>query len=152
MRRGASLTRSCGLKRTRLKRRKALKRSGPLKRKSTLRSKTSKSGTGKTSEQLRAWRSQPRRCLVCGLFPCDPHHRVPQSRPQDLPTGLDMDAPENLTPLCREHHAEYGHVMGEPTSSILHRDAMLANAQTWLARHPGCDEALPGWLVEALEE
>ncbi len=91
-------------------------------------------------------------CLVCDKSPCDPHHRVPQSRPQDLPPGLDMDAPGNLSPLCRKCHAEYHTIMGAaPNRSVLHRDAMLANARTWLARHSGAELALPGWLVEALE-
>jgi len=91
------------------------------------------------------------RCLVCGKSPCDPHHRTPQSRRKDLPPGLDMDAPENLSPLCRQCHAEYGALLGELTASWLHRDAMLAYARAWLDRHPGCELALPGWLVEALE-
>ncbi len=152
MQRKKPLQRYSGLKRTRLKRRTPLRRSGkPLKR-SGLRSKTSKRGTRKTSEQLRIWRSQPRRCLVCGRFPCDPHHRIPQSRPKDLPPGLDMDADGNLSPLCRECHTEYGGLMGNPGRLAWKLHYHLANARAWLALHPGASEALPGWLVLALEE
>ncbi len=129
---------------TPLARKTRLKRSGRLKRRSKRRSKATRAGTRETASQ------QP--CLVCNRFPCDPHHRVPQSRPQDLPAGLNMEAPANLTPLCRECHAEYGALLGEPTRSWLRREAMLANARTWLARHPGALGALPGWLCEALEE
>ena len=88
---------------------------------------------------------------MCNRFPCDPHHKTPKSRPQDLPDGVGLDTEANLSPLCRRHHAEYGALCGEPTASWLHREAMLANAREWIARHPGAREALPGWLVEALE-
>lgn len=139
-------------RKTPLRRKTPLKRSGRLSRKSTLRSKGSKAGTRKPSALLLNWRSHPHRCLVCGMFPCDPHHKTPRSRPKDLPDGMKPDASENLVPMCRPCHAEYGALLGEPTKSWLHREAMLANARVWIARHPGAREALPGWLLLALEE
>lgn len=47
------------------------------------------------------------RCEVCGARAVHLHHAVYRQFARDLPEGMDIDAPENLMPLCVRHHARH---------------------------------------------
>lgn len=40
------------------------------------------------------------RCRACGKSPCDPHHVTTRGAGGD-------DVPENVMPLCHQHHVEW---------------------------------------------
>jgi hypothetical protein len=68
-------------------------------------------------------------CLCCGESPCDAHHVTTRG-------AGGQDTPENLMPLCREHHTLW-HAKG-PKYMILTFPAVqfwLEGAERWEILH-----------------